>query len=142
MGKLKFTLSNIWFWLALLFVSFLTENLSLLTNDIHQGFNPATLIVLSIGCLICLFMYYFVNHKENKLKLDWILLPGIAIVGITMLIGIWLQGSATLTYSNGSGTIAVEYSTYEKIRASVILVLFLGLLYAKLSFFLKQQYFF
>ena len=132
MGKLKFTLSNIWFWLALLFVSFLTENLSLLTNDIHQGFNPATLIVLSIGCLICLFMYYFVNHKENKLKLDWILLPGIAIVGITMLIGIWLQGNATLTYANGSDTIAVEYSTYEKIRASVILVLFLGLLYAAL----------
>ncbi len=130
MGKLKFTLSNIWFWLALLFVSFLTENLSLLTDDIHQGFNPTTLAVLSIGCLICLVMYYFVNHKENKMKLDWILLPGIAIVGIALLLGIWLQGNATFEYADGSQTIAVEYSTYEKIRASVVIVLFLGLMYA------------
>ena len=130
MGKLKFTLSNIWFWLALLFVSFLTENLSLLTNDIHQGFNPTTLIVLSVGCLICLFMYYFVNHKENKVKLDFVLLPAIAIFGIAMLIGIWMQGSSSLEYADGSKTIVVEYSNYEKIRASIILVLFLGLMYA------------
>ncbi len=132
MGKLKFTLSNIWFWLALLFVSFLTENLSLLTSDIHQGFNPTALIVLSVGCLICLFMYYFVNHKENKVKLDFVLLPAIAIVGIAMLIGIWMQGSSTLEYADGSNSVVVEYSNYEKIRASIILILFLGLMYAVL----------
>ncbi len=130
MGKLKFTLSNLWFWIALLFMAFLTENLSLLTSNMKEGFNVATLAVLSVGCLACLVMYYFVNHKENKMKIDWILLPGIAIAGIALLLGIWLQGSSTVTYLDGSKTLSIEFSNYEKIRASVVLVLFLGLMYA------------
>ena len=130
MGKLKFTLSNLWFWVAMLAIVFLTENLSLLTNNIQNGFNPATLGVLSVGCLGCLVLYFLINHKENKMKLDWVLLPGIAIVGISLLIGIWLQTGATFTYADGSQTISIEYSTYEKIRASIILVLFLAFMYA------------
>ena len=132
MGKLKFTLSNIWFWVALLFVCFLTENLSLLTSNIKEGFNIATLAILSIGCLACLFMYYFVSHKENKMKIDWVLLPGIAIVGISLILGIWLQGTSTVTYLDGSKTLTISFTTYEKARASVILVLFLALMYAAL----------
>ena len=130
MGKLKFTLSNLWFWIALLAVVFLTENLSLLTNNIREGFNAATLGVLSVGCLACLVLYYVINHKENKVKLDYVLLPGIAIVGLTMLLSIWLQGSSSYAFANGEGSIEVVYTTYEKIRSSVILVLFLGVAYA------------
>ena len=130
MGKLKFTLSNIWFWLALLAVVFLTENLSLLTNDIHQGFNIATLGVLSFACLACLVLYFLINHKENKMKLDWVLLPGIAIVGLSMLLSIWLQPTTVYQYADASGSVEVSFSFYEKIRASVILVLSLGVIYA------------
>ena len=130
MGKLKFTLSNLWFWVAMLAIVFLTENLSLLTNNLQQGFNPATLGVLSVGCLGCLVLYFLLNHKENKMKFDWVLLPGLAIVGISLLIGIWLQGGASFEYADGSKTISIEYSNYEKIRASVILVLFLAFMYA------------
>lgn len=130
MGKLKFTLSNIWFWIALIAVSFLTENLSLLSNNMRQGFNMATLIVLSVGCLACLIMYYFVNHKENKVKLDYVLLPGIAIVGLCLLLGIWLQGSVTYPFADGSDSVTVSFSVFEKVRASIIIVLFLGVAYA------------
>ncbi len=130
MGKLKFTLSNIWFWIALIAVSFLTENLSLLTNNMRQGFDMATLGVLSAGCLACLVMYYFVNHKENKVKLDYVLLPGIAIVGLCLLLGIWLQGSVTYPYADGTDSVTVTFSVYEKVRASIIVVLFLGVAYA------------
>ncbi|MBO4856572.1 MAG: O-antigen ligase family protein [Bacilli bacterium] len=130
MGKLKFTLSNIWFWVALIAVSFLTENLSLLTTNFKQGFNAATLGILSAGCLLCLFLYYFINHKENKIKLDYVLLPGIAIVGLSLLLGIWLQQTSVVPYADGSDSITVSFSNYEKIRASIILVLFLGVAYA------------
>ena len=130
MGKLKFTLSNLWFWIALVFMAFLTENLSLLTSNIKAGFNITTLAVLSIGCLACLVMYYFVNHEENKVKLDVILLPSIAIVGLTMLLSIWLQKGGTFEYANGEGSIEVAFSNYEKLRASIILVLFLAFTYA------------
>ena len=61
MGKLKFTLSNLWFWVAMLAIVFLTENLSLLTNNLQQGFNPATLGVLSVGCLGCLVLYFLIK---------------------------------------------------------------------------------
>ena len=130
MGKLKFTLSNIWFWVALVAICFLTENLSLLTTNFKEGFNFATLAVLSVGCLLCLFLYYFINHKENKVKMDIILLPAICIVGMTLLFGIWLQDTAIIPFANGSDSITVTFSIYEKIRASIIVVLFLGVAYA------------
>ena len=130
MGKLKFTLSNLWFWIAMVFMAFLTENLSLLTSNMKAGFNVATLAVLSIGCLACLVMYFSVNHKTNKVKLDFILLPAIAIVGLTMVISIWLQKGGTFNYANGEGLVDVTFTTYEKLRATIILVLFLAFTYA------------
>lgn len=130
MGKLKFTLSNLWFWIAMVFMAFLTENLSLLTSNMKAGFNVATLAVLSIGCLACLVMYFLVNHKTNKVKLDFILLPAIAIVGLTMVISIWLQKGGTFNYANGEGSVDVTFTTYEKLRATIIFVLFLAFTYA------------
>lgn len=135
MGKLKFTLVNIWFWVALVFISFLTENLMLLTSNFKSGFSISAFLVLTIGCLASLFMFYFVNHKKNGMKFDWVLLPAISIIGIFMLIGIWLENGGTFTYSNGERENVVSFSIFEKIQASVILILFLAFMYAMLFAF-------
>ena len=132
MGKLKFTFTNIWYFLSLVLICFLTENATHLTNDTETGFNMPTLIILSLATAGALVMFYFINHKENKIKADWVLLPLISIVGLSMILGIWLNKGGTFDFSNGQGSIVVTYSLYEKIRATVILVLFLAFVYAML----------
>ena len=130
MGKFKFTFTNIWYFLSLVLICFLTENATHLTDDVAVGFNIPTLIILSLATAGALVMFYFINHKDNKIKADWVLLPLTAIVGISMILGIWLNNGGTYVFANGEGSIKVVYSTYEKIRATVILVLFLAFLYA------------
>ncbi len=129
MGKFKFTLSNLWFWGALLFVSFLTENMLYLTSNPRVGLNPSSLIVLTAAAVGCLFMFFFINHKKNKMKIDYVLLPAITLVGVAWLLGIWLAKGGTYTFDNGSETVEVAFSLYEKIRATIILVVFLAFSY-------------
>lgn len=132
MGKLKFTFVNLWYWVLLILTCTLTENLMHMTTNPKNGFNITGLFVISFACLACLFMFFFVSHKENKLKVDWVLLPSIAIVGICFLIPIWLNKGMTVSFANGEGEIAVTYSFFERVRASVIWVIFLATSYAML----------
>ena len=130
MGKLKFTFTNIWFFLSLVLICFLTENSTHLQSDLTIGFDPVTLIILSLATVGSLVMFYFINHKENKIKADWVLLPMLTIVGIAFILGIWLNNGQTYAFANGEGSIEVSYTVYEKIRATVILVIFLAFFYA------------
>ena len=130
MGKLKFTFTNIWFFAALVLVCFLTENSTHLQSDLTIGFDIPTLIILSLATVGALVMFYFANHKENKIKVDWVLLPAISIIGIAFILGIWLNKGQTYPFANGEGSIEVTFTIYERIRATVILVIFLAFMYA------------
>ena len=130
MGKFKFTLSTIWFWLSFVLMTFLTENLAHLTSNPKAGFDFATLLAITIPCLLCLFFFYFVSHKENKTTVDYVLLPSIIIVGGLIIASIWLNQGETIVFADGSTTIDISFSLYERIRATVILVCLLAFLYA------------
>lgn len=130
MEKLKFTLGNLWFWAAMIFVCFLTENMQYLSANPLNGYNPTTLIIITAGTIDCLFMYFFINHKKNKMSFDWVLLSAITTIGVAFLIGIWLAKGNTYTFEDGSNSISVSFTTYEKVRASIILVVFLVFTYA------------
>ena len=129
MGKFKFTLVNLWFWASMVFTCFLVENTLHLTNHPKSGFDIPSLAVITLIAVGCLFMFFFVNHKKNKLKLDFVLLPTIAILGAAMLVSIWLAKDATYPIADSEEVINVTFSTYEKIRASIILVVFLAFTY-------------
>ena len=130
MGKFKFTLVNLWYWAAMVFVCFLVENTLHLTNHPRSGFDVPTLALLTIICLLCLFMFFFVNHKKNKMKFDWVLLPAISIIGLAMLLGIWLAKDTSYAIADSEEVIEVTFSVYEKLRASIILLVFLAFIYA------------
>ncbi len=133
MGKLKFTLSNIWFWAALIGTSILAENLQFLSSNMKGGLSFAPVFVLSFSALICFFMFYFINHKENKMKVDWVLLPLFVFLGICLIIGIWAQEGGTISNIDGSET-EILITTFDKVKATFASVLFLlfayGLLFA------------
>ena len=130
MGKLKFTFTNLWFWITLLLVSFLTEDLNFMTDNPKGGFDVTTLIVITLACLICLSFFYLIQHKENKIKLDFVLLPAFVIVGIAFIVSIWLNQGQTFAFENGEGEVTAVITTYDRVKATIILIVFLSFLYA------------
>lgn len=132
MGKLKFTFANLWYWVALILVCTLTENLMHMTSAPKSGFDFGGLLAISLACIGCLFMFFFVSHKSNKIKFDWVLFPAIIILGGCFMLSIWLNNGMVVPYKDNSSEIVVTISTFEKIRASIILVIFLALTYAML----------
>lgn len=130
MGKLKFTFANLWFWVAMIVAVFLTENLMHLTGNPKAGFDYPTLVLLSLACVICLFMFFFINHKRNKMRIDWVLLPSFIIFSALLIVGIWFNNGASYTFADGSGTVDVVISLHDKIKSTVILCVFLLFSYA------------
>ena len=125
MGKLKFTFANLWFWVAMIVAVFLTENLMHLTDNPKAGFDYPTLIILSLACIVCLFMFFFIHHKRNKMKIDWVLLPSFIIFGALLIVGVWINKGESFAYSDGSGTIDVVITIHDKIKSTIILCVFL-----------------
>lgn len=130
MGKLKFALVNLWFWVAMIVMNFLTENHILMVGNNRGDFDPTSLFVFAFAAFICLFMFFFINHKDNKVKPDIILLTIITIVGFFFILAIWASPNNTYTFANGEGEIVVKITTFERFAASLILVLFLSFVYA------------
>lgn len=132
MGKLKFALVNLWFWTAMIVMNFLTENHILMVGDNRGDFDATSLIVFSIAAFICLFMFFFISHKDNKVKPDVVLLTITTIVGFFFIIGIWASPNMTYEFANGADSIGVNLSLFERIASTVILLFFLSFAYAYL----------
>ena len=139
MGKLKFTLSNIWFWTALIGVTFLSQNLVVLTADMNSGHDWSSMMVLVASAAISLFMFFFINHRKNHMKVDWVLLPIIALLGICFLINIWTENGMTYEMPGSGGGVTVSFSSTEKIQASITLILYLSFIYGMLFMFSRTQ---
>ena len=133
MGKLKFTLTNIFFWVAMLLISFLMENLLFFSSEMKGGLNLPTLAILTGACLLSLFMFYFIEHKENKIKIDFVLLPAILIFGAFLIIGIWVVKDETFVSETGANFV-VSLTKFERIRATIICALFIIFSYTYLFF--------
>ena len=129
MGKLRFTLTNIIFWVALTISCLLTENISLLSKNYKDGFGLTTVFIVSFAIIGLLVFYYILEHKKNNLKIDKVLLPIFIIFGILMIWNILRQGDKTfLGYDNDY--VSVSFTKEEKIRASLGVITWLIVLYA------------
>ena len=75
MGKLRFTLTNVIFWIVLILSCLLSENFAAFNTDPMKGFSVDSAFILTISIIALLVLYYFLEHKKNGLKFDKILLP-------------------------------------------------------------------
>ena len=130
MGKLRFTLTNIIFWIVLMLSCFLSENFAVLTNDPLKGFSLDSAFILTGAVIILLGLYYFLEHKKNKLTFDKILLPAISIIGLTLILNIFRQDSRTFTDYFGTGTLTFVFPIEGRIFAILEVVVWLSILYA------------
>lgn len=139
MGKLKFTISNIWFWTALMGITILAENLQFLTSSyMVSGFNVASVFILSAIAIISLFMFFFISHKENKMRIDFVLLPVCILIMIMLVVGIWSQGTMTIPYESIEGSVEASVTTFEKVKATIVALTLVPFIYA-MTYTLHRQ---
>ena len=130
MGKLRFTLTNIIFWIVLFLSCFLSENFAILNSNPLGGFSFDSAFILTIAIIGLLVLYYFLEHKKNGLTLDRILLPSIIVAGLLLIWTVSRQDHRTFTNFDGTGTFEISFSKKERIMASLQVVIWLAVIYA------------
>ena len=124
MGKLRFTLTNIMFWVIMLMVIFLSEFFQLYASQTMSVSDTTTVFLLSFLIIDLMVFYYIVEHKKNQMKIDWILLPSLIIFSGLMIWTIYRQGDRT--FSNGN---EVTFTSIEKFSYSIQVLIWMSSLY-------------
>ena len=130
MGKLRFTLTSVLFWMVLVLSCFLSENYALFVSNPSAGLSLQSASLLTACLLILLVVYYVFEHKNNKIGFDKILLPCLIFLGIMMILNIFRQENRTLLSLDGSKEITVTYSFLDKFIAVSQVVVWLSAIYA------------
>lgn len=120
MGKFKYTLSNIWFWVVIAIGCFVMESVYFFTipgvTFFHESF--WILAIAGIGSSI---VYFYLEHKKNNLKFDKVALPFFIVVFLIFAIIIWTHQPETFVWENGMGENVISMSIPEKMRYTVML---------------------
>ena len=130
MGKLRFTLTNIIFWIVLMLSCLLSENFAVLNNDPLKGFAVDSAFILTISIIALLVLYYFLEHKKNKLTFDKVLLPGLLVSGLLLILNVFRQFNRVFPTYDASGTFAISFTVQERLMASLQVVIWLAVMYA------------
>ena len=124
MGKLKFTLSNIFLWVGILVSCVLLENTSFLTPVQNAPLADSYFYMLfGIGLFAYAVLFIF-EHIRNKTKVDIVLLVGLTIFFICGSLAIWLFKDTTIK------DIEVAIDTPTKIRYNICLLMFVLTIYS------------
>lgn len=130
MGKLRFMLTNIIFWVVLLLSCFLSENFAILNNDPLKGFSIDSDFILTISIIGMLVLYYFLEHKKNKLTFDKVLLPALCIAGLLLIVNVFRQGNRTFPNYDNTGTFNISFALSDRVMAALQVVIWLAVIYA------------
>ena len=130
MGRLRFTLTNIIFWVVILLSCLLAENIAIFSETPQSGFETLPLYLLSFGIIALLIFYYVLEHKRNGLTMDKILLPCLGVFGLLMIITIFRQGDRTFTNWDATDTFSISFTFSERLLASLQVVIWMMVLYA------------
>ena len=133
MGKLKFTLSNILFWVSIIASCLLLENVAFLTNNVAGGLDNTSFFMLFALAMIGYISYFIVDHIKNKSKLDYVLLT-VIIVGLGVnLVSIWSFKGISFDSTNPDYNFNYVVSTWDQVKQSLSsLVFFVTLYYLKI----------
>ena len=130
MGRLRFTLTNIMFWVVLLLSCLLAENYALFADKPRSGFDSFPLYFLTFAVIGLMVFYYIVEHKKNGLTFDKILLPALIMIGAIMIWNIFRQGDRSFINWAKNGTFEISFTFGDRMLAALQVVIWLGLLYA------------
>ena len=130
MGKLRFTLTNIIFWIVLILSCLLSENFAVLNNDPLKGFAVDSAFILTISIIALLVLYYFLEHKKNKLTFDKVLLSSFLVTGLLLILNVFRQYNRVFPTYDGADTFAITFTVQERLMSSLQVAIWLAVLYA------------
>lgn len=89
--KQKNLLTNILFWVAMIFMAYFAENVVIFDlSNFQRAFTLLEYILLFAGIVIILGYYFYCEHKYNNLNANWILIVILLIVVVGASIGIFM----------------------------------------------------
>ena len=132
MGKLRFTLTYLLFWFTIVFSCLLAENFSIFTNDHMGGMQTGTIYILSFFVLFLLVMYYVLERKYNKIKIDTVLLCAIATFGLISILTVCCQGTRTFTDGIDGAVGTISFSPQVKFQYVLQIIIWCAILYGTL----------
>ena len=129
MGNLRFTLTNVIFWIVLLLSCFLSEDFAFLNGNPLKGFSIDSAFILTLSILGMLVLYYFLEHKKNKLTFDKILLPSFIISGLFLILNVFRQGTITFIYLDGQ-QLHIKFPLLDRFEVALQIIVWLAVIYA------------
>ena len=132
MGKLRFTLTYLLFWLAIIFSCLLAENFSLFTNDHMGGMEMGSLYLLSFFVILLLVFYYILERKYNRIKLDTVLLCAILTFGLVSILTVCFQGTRTFPDGIDGAVGTISFSPMVKFQYVLQIIVWCAVLYGTL----------
>lgn len=136
MGKLKFTLSNILFWLSIASTCLLLEDVGFLTTSPKGPLGESfffMLLVLSMGGFLS---YFLIEHIKNKVKVDYVLITVLLTGFICGLISIYSFTGVSFT---GVKTFEYSISRWDQVHQMLLLMVYLVTIYAVLFYFNRNH---
>ena len=141
MGQFKYILSSLWFWVIIVLSCFYVENIALLSNGLPmEGFSNPVFYIITAIILVMMVVYFFLEHKKNKIKAGWIVLSILIILFICICFAIWTNPSSTyfINYDTGEDA-TLTFSVNEKIRYTIQLFISFVVLYMMMFTFVKGR---
>ena len=135
MGKLKFTLSNIFLWLGIVASCLLLENVPFMAIGTPKGLSDTHFFMFFALAMSCYIPYFLIEHIKNKAKFDFVLGPIMIIGFVCATLAIWLLGDVEITKAT---TINYSIDQWEATKQTLSTFIFMLSLYAVLFFFNKN----
>ncbi|MCQ2800451.1 MAG: O-antigen ligase family protein [Bacilli bacterium] len=129
MGKLRFTLTSVVFWIVLVLSCILSESFIVFNSDPLKSFSSDSAFFLTVSIIILLVFYYFLEHKKNGLKFDKILLPSFCIIGLLLILNVFRQGERSFISYSGMWDFIITFSFKDRFMAALQIVIWLGVVY-------------
>ena len=142
----RFPITIILFWIILIFIAFLVENIALLSDSPRDGMGMKLFLFVFLITISFAGIYLFCERKYNGIKTDWlVLIIIVAFFIINTIVIIAEPNHQILTRPDNGNQVSVDFSWKEKI--TYILQLFITLLmayiflvpYKKRAYALKLQ---
>ena len=138
MGKLKFTLSNILFWVAIIASCLLLENVAFLSSDLTGGLDNTSFFLLFALAMVGYGFYFAIERIKNKVKLDYPLISALGTGFICALISILSFRSISFDSSDPAFAFSYSVDSWNQFKQILSLLVFLVSLYAVLFNFNKN----
>lgn len=136
MGKLKFTLSNILLYVALIATCLILEDVGFLSSNPTGPLSNAHFFMFFTLAMGCYLSYFLIEHIKNKVTLDYVLASILLIAFAGGCFAIWQFSGVSL-----DGVKHYEYSVtnWDKVMQTLSLMVYLVSVYSILFYFNKNH---